>query len=311
MGARVPDISYVLPVFNKAAALPFFIRSLRAQTGEFSAEYIFVDDLSSDASLAVLRAETADMANVQIIENTRNAGPAIRLNQGAALAGGRYLALFDCDEVLAPNAIATLLGLATRHDADMVHGKWHKTADPIDQIQATAIAPDVACKVFQSPLERVLGRGIVRMTWLVERALFLQAGGCDEAVFVQDESLPLRLSAHARCLVDSAAIVTWVPDAGSHLSDNKIQQHHDRFMTFYHFLRQHPDLPVKNRTRLAVKCVSAARKALRDGCALPGLKVQFAYFAGKAGLLSPDSSLLDTFHDVFAHLPAIRRPDFP
>ncbi|OSQ40435.1 glycosyl transferase family 2 [Thalassospira mesophila] len=311
MGARVPDISYVLPVFNKAAALPFFIQSLCDQTGEFSAEYIFVDDVSSDDSLAVLRARTADMANVQIIENTRNAGPAIRLNQGAALASGKYLALFDCDEVLAPNAIATLLSLATRHDGDMVHGKWHKTNDPIEQIQAVVIAPDVTSTVFENPLERVLGRGIVRMTWLVERALFLQAGGCDEQVFVQDESLPLRLAAHARCLVDSAAIVTWVPDAGSHLSDNKIQQHHDRFMTFYHFLRQNPDLPTKNRAQLAMKCVSAARKALRDGCAMPGFKVQFAYLAAKLGLLSADSPLIDTFHDAFAQVPAIRRPDNP
>lgn len=311
MGAWVPDISYVLPVFNKAAALPFFIRSLREQAGEFSAEYIFIDDLSSDDSLAVLRAQTADMANVQIVENTQNAGPAIRLNQGAALATGKYLALFDCDEVLAPNAIATLLGLAGRHDADMVHGKWHKTADPIDQIQAGTIMPDEAEKVFQDPLGRVLGRGIVRMTWLVERALFLRAGGCDEQVFVQDESLPLRLAAHARCLVDSSAIVTWVPAAGSHLSDNKIQQHHDRFMTFYHFLHQHPDLPASSRMKLARKCVSAARKAARDGAALPGLKVQFAYFAAKAGLLSPDSKMIDMFHDAFAQIPAIRRPDRP
>ncbi|OSQ34509.1 hypothetical protein THS27_25265, partial [Thalassospira sp. MCCC 1A01428] len=44
----------------------------------------------------------------------------------------------------APNAIATLRSLASRHDGDMVHGKWHKTNDPIDRIQPEIISPDVA-----------------------------------------------------------------------------------------------------------------------------------------------------------------------
>lgn len=309
MGARVPDISYVLPVYNKAAVLPFFIRSLREQTGDFSAEYIFVDDASSDASLSVLRAETAGLANVHILENADNKGPAIRLNQGAKIARGDFLVLFDCDEVIAPNAVSTLLALARHHHADMVHGKWQKTADAIADIRAQEIPADISADLHQDPFKRALGKGLVRMTWLVARDLFEKAGGCDEAVFIQDESLPLRLAAQAKCLVDTAAVVTWVPDEGSHLSANKIQQHHDRFMTFYHFLRQHPHLEADQRQKLGQKCISAARKALRDGYAMPAVKVQFAYFAAKLGLIRADGTLLDTLYKAFHSIPAVRRPD--
>ncbi|PKR54627.1 glycosyl transferase family 2 [Thalassospira marina] len=308
MGAWVPDISYVLPVYNKAAVLPFFIRSLREQSGEFSAEYIFVDDASSDASLFVLRAETAGLAHVKILENTENKGPAIRLNQGAKAATGDFLVLFDCDEVIAPNAVATLLGLARRHGADMVHGKWHKTADAIADIRPREIPAEPAAHIHTNPFKRALGRGLIRMTWLVERSLFANAGGCDEQVFIQDESLPLRLASQARCLVDTDAVVTWVPDEGSHLSDNKIQQHHDRFMTFYHFLRQHPQLDRVSRQKLGQKCISAARKALRDGYAMPGLKIQIAYFAAKAGLIKADGAMLDDFYAAFNSIPTVRRP---
>lgn len=309
MGARVPDISYVLPVYNKAAVLPFFIRSLRQQTGDFSAEYIFVDDASSDDSLSVLRAETAGLANVQILENSENKGPAIRLNQGAKAARGDFLVLFDCDEVIAPNAVITLLGLARRHGADMVHGKWQKTGDAIADIHAREIPADIATQVYEDPLKRALGKGLVRMTWLVERNLFAKAGGCDEGVFIQDESLPLRLAAQARCLLDIDAVVTWVPDEGSHLSDNKIQQHHDRFMTFYHFLRHNPQLDAAYRQKLGQKCISAARKALRDGHAMPGLKLQCAYFAAKLGLYQADGTFLDELYNAFKMISAVRRPN--
>ena len=306
-----PDVSFILPVYNKATALPYFFASLLAQQGKFSCEVIFIDDASTDASRSVLDGFATKYDFVRVIANDANVGPAIRLNQGAAQARGRYLALFDCDELLAPDAIAVMLGLLRDHDADMVHGKGRKTDTPIKQAKADAIGNNIDLKIFDDALGRILGRGMVRMTWLVERILFEQAGGCDPEVFIQDESLPLRLSFHARRLIDADMIVTAIPDAGSHLSANKIQQHHDRFFTYANFLREHPEIAPDKRRKIFGKCISAARKANRDGAPFNILDLELRYLAHKIGLGRNDLTDLSCFAVVFQNLSGIRRPTKP
>ncbi len=308
LNGDAPDVSFVLPVYNKAEALPCFFASLMAQQGDFSREVIFVDDASTDESRAVIEKLASVHDFVRVIANDTNAGPAIRLNQGVEQACGTYLALFDCDELLAPDAISVMLGMAREHDADMVHGKGRKTDAPMTQAKADAIGVGVSVAVFDDALERILGRGMVRMTWLVERALFEKAGGCDTDVFIQDESLPLRLSLHARRVVDADMVVTVIPDAGSHLSGNKMQQHHDRFFVYAHFLAAHPELAPDKYRKVFGKCLSAARKAKRDGAPFNTLDLQCRYLAHKIRLGRSDLAELKRFEPVFQKLPGIRRP---
>jgi glycosyltransferase involved in cell wall biosynthesis len=129
-----PDVSFVLPVYNKASVLPYFFESLLAQTGDVSFEVIFIDDVSTDNSLEILNEYAGSHDFVRVINNEVNAGPSIRLNQGAAEAKGKYLALFDCDEILAPDALKTMLSLAKQQGADMVHGRGRKTNAPIEDV---------------------------------------------------------------------------------------------------------------------------------------------------------------------------------
>ena len=306
-----PDVSFVLPVYNKAAALPYFFASLLAQTGDVSFEVVFVDDVSTDNSLEILNGFAATHDFVRVITNRVNAGPSIRLNQGVKAAKGTYLALFDCDEVLAPDAVERLMSLAKEHDADMVHGLGHKTKAPIAEVTVDPIGESFGIKIYDDPLERVLGRGMVRMTWLVERALFEAAGGCDADVFIQDESLPLRLSFHARRVVDADMIVTVIPDTGSHLSANKMQQHHDRFFVYAHFLESHRELAPAKCRKLFGKCLSAVRKAKREGAPFKAFDLQSRYLAHKIGVGRCDPTDLKRFEPVFQNLPDIRRPVNP
>ena len=301
-----PEVSFVLPVYNKENALRYFFASLLDQTGEIPFEVVFVDDVSTDGSLAILEEFSAKHDFVRVISNTVNAGPSIRLNQGAKTANGKYLALFDCDEILAPNALEMLHSLAKQHNADMVHGRCRKTTEPIDKVVAPRIRQDFKLSIHQDPLERVLGRGMVRMTWLVERDVFIAAGGCDETVFVQDESLPLRLSAHAKCLLDTDMVLTMVPDVGSHISQNTLQLNHDRFLVYLNFLEVHPELPHETRVKLYRKCVSAIKKARRDGAPIPMIPLFVRYVAGKLGFVDPDPSALQSYRNIFQNLSNIR-----
>ena len=257
------DISYVVSVYNKSSMLLHVLDSLSAQKGDFSVEYIFVDDASTDESLKILYARTADWPAVTILENTANVGPSIRVNQGARQARGRYLCLFDADDVLAPDAMATMMSLLDRHQADLLHGKRCNVDSFLDSY-VRKIGPDPRYRISDSPLDTVIGRGFARMTWLARRTVFERASGCDERVFIQDEALRLRLGLHARRFVDLREVVTYASTAGEHLSGNVVQQHHDRFLAYYFFLQDKSSITEKQRWSIYRMCLSAAWKSVRE-----------------------------------------------
>jgi glycosyltransferase involved in cell wall biosynthesis len=302
-----PEISFVIPVYNKADILPRVVQALANQTLPAAAEYIFIDDASTDGSRTVLEQRgRALLPDLTLVANDRNAGPSIRLNQGAALARGRRLCLLDADELVIPDAVALMWQLMQQRGADMVHGKVHRfrgdaLPEPLRQM------PEL--DVSDTPLSSVIrGRGFVRMAWLVDTGLFHAAGGCDERLFIQDESLPLRLAAHARRFVDFRGTVSIAPPSGSHLSTDRRQQHHDRFFAYYYFLHETTGLSVADQRRIAQICVSMAWKAQqRSGLPLAMPTALMAYLRMKLGFgISP--SYLDRAASAFRQLPDIRFP---
>lgn len=303
----LPDISFVIPVYNKADMLPHLVRALADQHPRPDAEYIFVDDASSDASLAVLERVSAVLPGVTILRNPTNAGPSIRVNQGVAVARGRLLCLIDADELIVPDAVALMHQAMRQHNADMVHGKVIRSELAADRLIRPPLGAMPECVVSDRPLHMVLhGRGFVRMAWLVETALFHAAGGCDERLFIQDESLPLRLAAQARRMIDFRGGVTYAPRADTHLSADKRQQHHDRFFAYYNLLGDRPALAPADRRRISAICASVTWKAVRrSGLPLAPLAALAAYLKGKVGLAVP-ADFLDRAAAAFRSLPGIR-----
>lgn len=303
-----PEISFILTVYNKAEVLPRVLAALRGQALPAVAEYIFVDDASTDASVAVLEAAAATLPGCVIVRNNRNAGPSVRVNQGAEHARGQWLCLLDADECIASNGAATMLRLARDHAADLVHGKIDRdtTADPAAPPDLSAMPP---VAVTDTPLDMVLGGdGFVRMAWLVETALFRQTGGCDTRLFVQDEALALRLAAGSRRMIDLRAAVCRATAAGSHLSADKRQQHHDRFFAYYNLLQDRPALAPQQRRLIATACLSTAWKAVRRSrLPLPLARTAIAYFGSKLGL-GTSPAFLHQAARAFQQLDGIRRP---
>lgn len=304
-----PEISFVIPVYNKADILPHVVAALAGQQLPVPAEYIFVDDASRDGSVDILQARADALPGTTIIRNSDNAGPSRRLNQGAAQARGRYLCLIDADELIAPDAVATMLRLMQAQQADMVHGKVAHAARAAADFRPPAIGATPAIAVSDQPLATILaGRGFVRMAWLIETALFRAAGGCDERLFIQDESLPLRLALKARRLIDLQANVMWAPQAGTHLSADKRQQHHDRFFAYYNLLHADARLTPQDRRRIAATCASIVWKAVRrSGLHIGATPALVGYLTAKIGLGVSDRHL-DQAAAAFRAMPGIRRP---
>jgi ADP-heptose:LPS heptosyltransferase len=311
-------ISIVLAVYNKADFLRATLTSLYVQEGsgsDFHLDFVLVDDASSDASLAVADAFFSDHpAAVTIIRNEKNAGPAVRLNQGMQAATGDYVFVFDADDIAPHNVLKTMLAVLESERLDYLYGRSQKT--PLSATEAAAIIlpekPDVL--ISDEPLRFTLEKGIVLPIVLIRRELAQYSGGCDEKVFIQDESLALRLAlvAHrAGVLQHPCRYVLLTPEeirdrrtGQQHLSANIAQQHHDQYLTYTHLL-ENTTLTPAQRTWLSRKAISPWWKSVRGKGFHP--VVFFCYLLGKLfprGVLAIFRSRLDRY---FAQMPNVRR----
>jgi len=108
---ETPDISVFLPVYNEEPNL----RPLHAKMTEAlstlgrTAEIIYVDDGSSDASLEVLREIAGGDARVRVIALRRNYGQTAAMSAGIDAARGRVLIPMDADLQNDPADIRRLL----------------------------------------------------------------------------------------------------------------------------------------------------------------------------------------------------------
>jgi glycosyltransferase involved in cell wall biosynthesis len=290
-------LSIISAVYNKAAYLPALLENLRAQGVD--AEFVFADDASTDGSGDWLAAQ--DDPRIRVIRNAENAGPAIRLNHAAALARGEWLLPVDADDRLSGNAAATFLGLARAHDADLIFARSERGVEPSDLPDT----PDIA--VSDDPLLMAAMRKIVRMGYLARASVWRDAGGADEQVFVQDQSLPLRLGMAAGRAVYVEHTAYWLSaqEAGS-LSRNTLQQHHDRYRTMTHMLAR--DLPADARWAIEAQRVSAWWKMHREagGGRLDALPAYLANRLTGRGMSPGQIARADA---TFAALSGVRRPE--
>jgi cellulose synthase/poly-beta-1,6-N-acetylglucosamine synthase-like glycosyltransferase len=106
-----PLISVIIPVRNEAQRMEGLLRTLGAQDCP-EAEYIFLDDRSSDESPALLRQFAAAHENVRIITLTENPGPnhkQFALGRGIAIARGRLFLFTDADCEAPPSWIRSMV----------------------------------------------------------------------------------------------------------------------------------------------------------------------------------------------------------
>lgn len=295
------DVSYVITVFNKAWALPRVWESLRAQSGDFTREFVFVDDASTDNSVEVLRGFAAEDDRITIIENTTNAGPAIRLNQAAKAAKGLWLHLLDGDDAIPPNASEWMLTALGDRNAPLLYG--------CRRIEDVAPVPnDAEAQLIAEPLGFAAARPITHIALMVARAVFMAAGGCDERIFIQDQSLPLRLGARIQTMLwTDATLSCQPPERPGELSKNVKQQHHDRFFAAYNVLHS---LPEDHDAAVTLRrlCASARWKARRDASTMPWISPAFfAYIRSRTGGIPSDEVLAATA-ERFRSQEGVRRP---
>lgn len=115
-----PDISVIIPTYNRAEMLCRCIDSVLSQQGA-QFEIVVVDDCSPDNTCEIIKAKFGNEPKVKYIRNEQNMQLAASHNNGARASSGDYLFFLDDDNVLEPNALVELLECFRRHpDAGLV-----------------------------------------------------------------------------------------------------------------------------------------------------------------------------------------------
>ena len=111
-------LSIIIPVYNVAAWLPETIESVLAQTFR-DLELILINDGSTDGSGEICDRYAQWDSRVRVIHQ-KNAGVSAARNTGVAAAKGEYIGFVDSDDIIERDMYAVMMGLAEKHDADVV-----------------------------------------------------------------------------------------------------------------------------------------------------------------------------------------------
>jgi glycosyltransferase involved in cell wall biosynthesis len=127
-------ISVVIPCYNEQESLPELFDKLEAAMRELKCdyEYIFVDDGSTDRTIAVLRSLRERSPRVGVISFRRNQGKSAALNVGFHAADGDYVVTIDADLQDDPAEIPALLR-KIEAGADLVSGWKTNRQDPLSK----------------------------------------------------------------------------------------------------------------------------------------------------------------------------------
>jgi O-antigen biosynthesis protein len=182
--AEQPQVSIVIPVYNKIAYTLACLKSLVEHAGAASFEVIVVDDCSSDDTQEHL----AEVENLRVVRNAQNLGFVGSCNAGAAVAQGEFVLFLNNDTVVTPGWLEALLrcfaecpdaglagaklvypdgrlqeagGIVFRDGSGWNYGRFEDPADPRYN--------------FRREADYCSGAAI-----LLRRALFEQLGGFDQ-----------------------------------------------------------------------------------------------------------------------------------
>ena len=130
MSVAAPELSVVLPAFNEEESLPQVWSEVSAVLDALgrSAEVIFVDDGSADATPDIVRSFRAADSRVRLIRLAANAGLSAALDAGFTRARGRIVITLDSDLQNDPRDIPRMLDALEGYDA--VTGWRQRRDDP-------------------------------------------------------------------------------------------------------------------------------------------------------------------------------------
>lgn len=215
-GADLGPISAVVCNFNGEHYLEECVRSIQALQPGVD-EIIVVDNLSTDSSIEILRAE---FPGVRLLRLPKNGGPCVARNAGVRAARNRFVLAVDNDAVLLQDTLGKLeQALIERPDAVAAQPR-SVYADEPDRVHYNGgdfhYVGLYSLRNFGVPLAQATGQGVMEVDGLIAICIlfdsdaYASVGGYDEDFFILfedfDLSMRLRIAGYKLLAVESAIV---------------------------------------------------------------------------------------------------------
>jgi glycosyltransferase involved in cell wall biosynthesis len=175
----IPEISIILPTYNRAKHLPKAIESVINQTYE-DWELIIIDDGSKDDTFAAINPYLDSLRIRYIKHKNRKAGYA--RNAGIQASYGQYITFIDSDDIYFPNHLQTRIDYMKSHpELDLIYGGYQTDTDE-----------DIWVVDYFNQDRLVNLKECVTNTFFGKREVFFELQGFNNFVYGEDTDFWLR-----------------------------------------------------------------------------------------------------------------------
>jgi glycosyltransferase involved in cell wall biosynthesis len=237
-----PDVSVVIPTFNRAEYLPESLDSVLRQEGP-SFEVIVVDDGSTDDTPAIL---TRYGDAIRVVSRAHE-GIAASRNAGVAAARGQFVAFHDSDDVALPGRLAVPHAYLAEHpEFDVVVGNGlFLTSEAGGEPSRPWLKPEVAAALdgreitFREVFRWNLGQ---LQATLISRDSLLAVGPLSsEFIILDDLDIMLRLALRYRAVFFNQPLFAYRRH-GVGVTQNRMLLREESIRLAERLLREHPEM---------------------------------------------------------------------
>ncbi len=133
---KQPLVSAVISAYNASGYIAETVRSFTCQTYPFW-EMIIVNDGSTDDTSAIAHSLAAKDSRILCVDQD-NSGMTLARKTGIGMARGKYILVFDSDDIIYPDAFRKLVDIAERTAADVVSVPfrfWYADGRKVDSVR--------------------------------------------------------------------------------------------------------------------------------------------------------------------------------
>ncbi|MEI1230783.1 glycosyltransferase family 2 protein [Enterococcus mundtii] len=113
-------ISIVIPCFNEEKTVPLFFDEVEKFRGDYEFEYLFIDDGSSDGTLAAIKKLANVHESVRFVAFSRNFGKEAALYAGLQASIGDLVTVMDVDLQDPPELLPVMIDKVINSDIDCI-----------------------------------------------------------------------------------------------------------------------------------------------------------------------------------------------
>ena len=176
-------VSVIIPCYNTKKTVRRAVKSVVRQSFR-DLDIILVDDASTDGTGTTLERLADSDSRIRVICHKKNLGRDLSRFSGIQAANSRYLCFLDADDTMTQDAIASLVKIAEKEDADIVEGAYSRVLGhwgilkQRHHVENRVICPPELMDDYFISYFGVNRLGVTVWGKLYKRDLFIRSGIC-------------------------------------------------------------------------------------------------------------------------------------